>query len=101
VIPVQDQSERVMITAELIYGSLLQAGVEVLLEDRSERVGVKFNDADLLGIPYQVVVGEKNLHEGFVEVKNRRSGEKSKIEVEKIINYLIELVQGKPYQPSA
>lgn len=100
VIPVQDQSERVMITAELIYGSLLQAGVETLLEDRSERVGVKFNDADLLGIPYQVVVGEKNLHEGFVEVKNRRSGEKSKIEVEKIINYLIELVQGKPYQPS-
>ncbi len=100
VIPVQEQSERVMITAELIYGSLLQAGVETLLEDRSERVGVKFNDADLLGIPYQVVIGEKNLHEGFVEVKNRRTGEKSKIEVEKIINYLIELVQGKPYQPT-
>ncbi|HEY5599281.1 MAG TPA: proline--tRNA ligase, partial [Candidatus Manganitrophaceae bacterium] len=95
VIPVQEKSERVMITAELIYSSLVRAGVEVLLEDRSERAGVKFNDADLLGAPYQVVVGEKNLLEGFVEIKNRRSGEKQKIEAEKAIDYLIETVQGK------
>ncbi|MFQ5949789.1 MAG: His/Gly/Thr/Pro-type tRNA ligase C-terminal domain-containing protein, partial [Nitrospiria bacterium] len=96
VIPVQERSDRVMMTAELIYGSLLQAGVETLLEDREERVGVKFNDADLLGIPYQVIIGEKNLHESLVEVKNRRTGEKKKVEVEKIINYLIELLEGSP-----
>ncbi|MFY9271124.1 MAG: proline--tRNA ligase [Candidatus Manganitrophaceae bacterium] len=99
IIPVQDQSERVMITTELIYGSLLRAGVETLLEDRSERAGVKFNDADFLGIPYQVVIGEKNLHEGVVEMKHRRTGEKQRIEVEKIIDHLIELVQG-PRRPS-
>jgi prolyl-tRNA synthetase len=96
VIPVQEKSDRVMMTAELIYGSLMQAGVETLLEDRKERVGVKFNDADLLGIPYQVIIGEKNLHESLVEVKNRRTGEKKKVEVEKIINYLIELLEDFP-----
>lgn len=95
IIPVQEQSERVMITAELIYGSLLRAGVETFLEDREERAGVKFNDADLLGIPYQVVIGEKNLGEGLVELKNRRTGEKQKLEVEKVIDFLIELIHGK------
>lgn len=101
IIPVQDQSERVMITAELIYGSMLRAGIETIIEDRSERAGVKFNDADLLGVPYQVVLGEKNLHEGFVELKNRRTGEKQKIEVEKAIDHLIELVQGPRPQPAS
>ncbi len=101
IIPVQDQSERVMITSELIYGSLVRAGIDTLIEDRSERAGVKFNDADLLGIPYQVVLGEKNLHEGVVEMKNRRTGEKQKIEVEKVIDYLIELVQGPRTQPAS
>jgi len=96
VIPVQEKSDRVMMTAELIYGSLLQAGVETLLEDRKERVGVKFNDADLLGIPYQVIIGEKNLHESLVEVKNRSTGETEKVEVEKIINHLIELLEESP-----
>jgi prolyl-tRNA synthetase len=101
IIPVQDQSERVMITAELIYGSLLRAGIETIMEDRSERAGVKFNDADLLGVPYQVILGEKNLHEGFVEMKNRRTGEKQKIEVEKAIDSLIELIQGTRPQPAS
>ncbi|MCG3117583.1 MAG: proline--tRNA ligase [Candidatus Manganitrophus sp. SA1] len=101
IIPVQDQSERVMITAELIYGSMIRAGIETIIEDRSERAGVKFNDADLLGVPYQVVLGEKNLHEGFVELKNRRTGEKQKIEVEKAIDHLIELVQGTRPQPAS
>ncbi|HIE64348.1 MAG: proline--tRNA ligase [Nitrospira sp.] len=96
VIPVQEKSDRVMMSAELIYSSLLQAGVETLLEDRKERIGVKFNDADLLGIPYQVIIGENNLHESLVEVKNRRTGETKKIEVEKIINYLIELLEDSP-----
>jgi prolyl-tRNA synthetase len=91
IIPVQDQSERVMITAELIYGSLLKAGVAVLIEDRSERAGVKFNDADLIGIPYQVIIGEKNLRDGFVELKERSSGERKQISAEKIIDDVLGL----------
>src|SRR5579863_1929601 len=100
VIPVQDQSERVMITAELIYGSLLKAGIEVLIEDRSERPGVKFNDADLIGIPYQIIIGEKNLKEGFVEFKERRMGERRQIEAEKIIEELLTLFGLDSVKPS-
>lgn len=86
VIPVNDQSERVMITSELIYGTLHYSGVEVLLDDRSERPGVKFNDADLIGIPYQIIVGEKNLAEGLVELKDRRTGKIEKVTTEEVID---------------
>ena len=51
------------------------AGVEVLLDDRDERPGVKFKDADLIGIPLRIVVGSKNLAEGKVELKIRKTGE--------------------------
>lgn len=61
--------------AESIYGQLAATGVEVLLDDRDERPGVKFKDADLIGIPLRLVVGSKNLAEGKVELKDRKSGD--------------------------
>jgi prolyl-tRNA synthetase len=61
--------------SELIYRQLAEAGVEVLLDDRDERPGFKFKDADLIGIPLRIVVGSKNLAEGKVELKDRKSGE--------------------------
>ena len=61
--------------SELIYQQLAEAGVEVLLDDRDERPGFKFKDADLIGIPLRIVVGAKNLAEGKVELKERKSGE--------------------------
>jgi prolyl-tRNA synthetase len=65
----------VMAAAEDIYSRLLMEGVEVILDDRDERPGFKFKDADLIGIPLRIVVGGKNLAEGKVELKHRRSGE--------------------------
>lgn len=62
-------------TAERIYAALAGAGKEVLFDDRDERAGVKFNDADLVGIPWQIIVGERGLKEGKVEIKNRQTGE--------------------------
>jgi prolyl-tRNA synthetase len=62
-------------TAERIYTALLAAGSEVLYDDRDERAGVKFKDADLIGIPYRITVGPKKLAEGKVEIKCRRTGE--------------------------
>lgn len=59
-------------------------GVDVLLDDREERPGVKFKDADLLGSPMQLVVGGKGLARGIVECKDRRSGEKGELAVEDI-----------------
>jgi len=61
--------------SEAIYLELLQAGIEVLIDDRDERPGFKFKDADLIGIPLRIVVGAKHLADGKVELKERRSGE--------------------------
>jgi len=62
-----------------LYAALRQAGLEVLWDDRDERAGVKFNDADLIGAPFQVIVGDKGLAEGSLEVKTRKTGEKIRI----------------------
>jgi len=63
-------------SADQLYKELQQAGIEVLLDDRDERSGVKFKDADLLGIPLQVIIGKESLKEGKIELKVRSSQEK-------------------------
>ncbi len=73
------RSEEVNAKVEEIYALLQGMGVEVLLDDREERPGVKFKDADLLGIPMQLVVGGKGLGRGIVECKDRRTGEKGEL----------------------
>jgi prolyl-tRNA synthetase len=66
-------------TAEQIYDGLRERGVEVLYDDRDERPGNKFKDADLVGIPLRVTVGEKGAREGMVELRLRKTGEITKI----------------------
>ncbi|WP_297670726.1 proline--tRNA ligase [uncultured Desulfovibrio sp.] len=73
------RSEAVNATVEELYARLQSLGLDVLLDDREERPGVKFKDADLLGIPLQLVVGGKSLARGIVECKDRRSGEKGEL----------------------
>ena len=68
--------------ADELYDLLTGMGLDVLLDDREERPGVKFKDADLVGLPMQVVVGGKGLARGIVEVKNRKTGEKGELPVE-------------------
>ena len=77
VTPVNIKESDVMKASEDIYGELLACGVEAIIDDRDERAGVKFKDADLIGIPLRIVVGSKNLSQGQVELKIRRSGESS------------------------
>lgn len=60
--------------AERLHCNLVHAGIEVLYDDRDERPGVKFASADLIGIPYQVIVGKRSTETGMVEVKNRKTG---------------------------
>ena len=74
VIPINmDKSERVRAAAEKVYTELGQAGFEVLLDDRPQRPGFKFADADLIGIPHRVVISERALDEGRCEYKSRRA----------------------------
>jgi prolyl-tRNA synthetase len=69
------KSEAVRDAADELYGRLEELKVEVLLDDRDERPGVKFADADLIGIPHRVTVGERGLKDGVLEYLNRHSGE--------------------------
>lgn len=71
VVPVNVSDEQVRSTAEDIYRQLQAAGIDALIDDRDERAGIKFKDADLIGIPYRITVGEKNLKNGNVEFKAR------------------------------
>ncbi|MBI3585171.1 MAG: proline--tRNA ligase [Nitrospinae bacterium] len=63
-------------TSENIYQTLRDSGIEVLVDDRDERPGIKFKDADLIGIPIQIIIGEKNLKEGKAEIKIRKSNKR-------------------------
>ncbi|MCQ2560182.1 MAG: His/Gly/Thr/Pro-type tRNA ligase C-terminal domain-containing protein, partial [Clostridia bacterium] len=75
VIPVSSKDAEQMALAEKLYQQINQAGLEAVLDDRNERPGVKFKDADLIGYPLRLIIGKKTLEEGTVELKFRRSGE--------------------------
>ena len=82
--------------AERLYADLLAAGVEVLFDDRSETAGVKFNDADLLGMPLRVVVSKRSLKQGGVEIKARTSKESCVVAVEEAVASICrEIEQGR------
>jgi len=74
---VNPKDEAVRTAGEGLYTELQAAGIEVLLDDRDERPGSKFADADLLGIPLRVTVGSRALQEGALELQERRSGERT------------------------
>jgi prolyl-tRNA synthetase len=78
--------------AEQIYGQLLEKGIEVLYDDRDERPGVKFKDADLVGFPVRVVVGAKSLADGKVEVSLRRDRQKQLVPVVEAVPRVMELL---------
>ena len=69
-----------------IYGELGKAGVDVLLDDTDERAGAKFSTMDLIGLPWQVIVGPKGLASGEVEIKNRKTGQRESIGLDAVIN---------------
>jgi prolyl-tRNA synthetase len=75
-----------------LYDALVAEGIDVLLDDRDERPGVKFNDADLIGIPYRITVGPKGLAEGVVEITERRSRKSRSVAVEKAAATVTEVV---------
>lgn len=77
--------EDVHSVAERIYDELIGAGVEVLLDDREERPGVKFNDADLIGIPLRITIGGRGIKEGVAELKERASGKDSKVPINGVV----------------
>ena len=82
------KNEAVRAAAERLYQSLVELGVEVVLDDRDERPGVMFADLELIGIPHRVVIGERGLKDGIVEYKGRRDTEAQSIALEDIVKFL-------------
>ena len=92
VVPVSTKDEQQMSVAEKMYKELLANEVEAVLDDRDERPGVKFKDADLIGFPYRITVG-KTIAEGNVEFVTRATGEKITIKPEDAVNAVIDAVK--------
>lgn len=90
IVPVNIKDELQMKVANQMYEDLKAAGVEVVLDDRDERAGVKFKDADLIGFPFRVTVG-KTINDGFVEYKTRETGEQEKYTPEQATEKLINI----------
>lgn len=87
-VPIAATDAATMAVADRIYGDLRAAGLEVLLDDRDERPGVKFKDGDLLGIPFRVVIGPKTLAKHQAEVRARSSREMELVPLDELKNYL-------------
>ncbi len=78
--------------ANNFFDGLTQAGVEVLYDDRDVRPGEKFNDADLIGIPLQVIIGARSFETGSVEIKNRLTGDSEAMAIDKIVDYVMNVI---------
>lgn len=91
--PVNINEITVKETAEYLYNAMMTEGIEVIFDDRDERAGVKFKDADLIGIPLRITVGHKNLQDGNVELKIRKTGENQLCQVSDIIEKVKEIIR--------
>ncbi|HHW61053.1 MAG TPA: proline--tRNA ligase [Syntrophomonadaceae bacterium] len=92
IVPVNVKKEEQMNTALAIYEDLQEQGVEVVLDDRDERPGVKFKDADLIGIPIRITIGPRALQENCVEMKKRWESEIELVPIEKVTGSILDLL---------
>jgi len=95
VLDLQQDDPNVVATATKIYDELMIAGIEVLYDDRNERAGVKFKDADLIGLPFRIAVGKKGLAEGVVEVKRRNATEVAKMKIDDVVKTVATAVRAE------
>ena len=88
VVAIDKETEESFKKAEEIYNALSSVGVETMFDDRKERLGVKLNDCDLIGIPMRIIVGKKSLERGVVEFKLRRDAEGVDVKLKDIVEYV-------------
>lgn len=93
VIVVSVRDEAVRTAAESVYADLRVAGVDVVIDDRDERPGVKFKDAELTGIPFRISVGSRDLADGLVEVASRSSGTKERVPADQVVPHVRGLLE--------
>ncbi len=92
IIPLNVSDSEVMKASNTIYGELTAAGIDVLMDDRDQRPGFKFKDADLIGIPLRVTIGGKGLAEGIAEIKLRKESDAKKIPLADAVGFVKDLI---------
>lgn len=93
IVPINAKDEALMSTSQTIYTALQNAGVDVLLDDRKDRAGVKFKDADLIGYPLRITVSKNTLENNEVEIQIRKSGETLPCAIDSVADKVTELLQ--------
>ncbi len=93
ILPLNLNHEKTREVSEKLYSELTRKGIDTLIDDRQERAGVKFKDADLIGIPVQVVVGERGLKDEKLEIKDRKTKERVNVDVAVAVEYIIKKVE--------
>ncbi|WP_295814155.1 proline--tRNA ligase [uncultured Veillonella sp.] len=93
IVPINAKDEALMSTSHTIYTALKDAGVDVLLDDRKDRAGVKFKDADLIGYPLRITVSKNTLENNEVEIQIRKSGEALPCAIDSVATKITELLQ--------
>ncbi|MGM9525678.1 MAG: His/Gly/Thr/Pro-type tRNA ligase C-terminal domain-containing protein, partial [Peptococcaceae bacterium] len=92
IVPISAKDENQMAIAEQLYADLQKRGVEVMLDDRNERPGVKFKDADLIGYPVRITVGKKAIEEQIVEYKLRTEADNEIVAVDDIVEKVVSYI---------
>ncbi|MBQ8902208.1 MAG: proline--tRNA ligase [Bacilli bacterium] len=92
IVLIDSKDEKQVEASERIYNELKSAGIDVLLDNRDERPGIKFKDMDLIGIPFRITIGKK-VNDGIVEIKERSSKEFKEINENEVVNYTIQYVK--------
>jgi len=92
VLPINYKEEKLRDAADKLYRELQTCGVEVLLDDRDERAGVKFKDADLIGVPLRVTIGAKGLDKGVIELRQRRDGKTDEVPIADAVKQIQTLI---------
>lgn len=92
IVLIDSKDEKQVEVSERIYNELKSAGIDVLLDNRDERPGIKFKDMDLIGIPFRITIGKK-VNDGIVEIKERSSKEFKEINENEVVNYTIQYVK--------
>ena len=93
IVPINAKDEALMSTSQTIYTALQNAGVDVLLDDRKDRAGVKFKDADLIGYPLRITVSKNTLENNEVEIQIRKSGEALPCAIDSVADKVTEMLQ--------
>jgi prolyl-tRNA synthetase len=95
VLPVNMKNAVLVEEAERVAGELAARGIEALFDDRDERPGIKFKDADLVGIPIRVTFGEKNYEAGYAEVRDRKTGKTDRVGISEVVDRVFAAVEEK------